>query len=189
MLKKKHLKVSLLLFFYHLLHEVQQEVTTLSCIICVFHFLFFSWAFIRNMKSVLVRIPRHNLSHMMSPSSQAEPWGSPYWNISLNSVINNAPLKGREIRDSFGGGDSKYENGRGQSSAFIQFSNEPAFCWVRGRYVPTPNGKISYALFSAWSSLLLQFWAPKSLWLVTAAMKLKDTCSLEEKLWTTYTAY
>ena len=26
------------------------------------------------------------------------------------------------------------------------------------------------------------FWAPKSLWMVTAAMKLKDTCSLEEKL-------
>ena len=24
-------------------------------------------------------------------------------------------------------------------------------------------------------------WAPKSLWMVTAAMKLKDTCSLEEK--------
>ena len=27
--------------------------------------------------------------------------------------------------------------------------------------------------------------APKSLWIVTAAMKLKDTCSLEEKLWQT----
>ena len=27
------------------------------------------------------------------------------------------------------------------------------------------------------------FWAPKSLQMVTAAMKLKDTCSLEEKLW------
>ena len=28
----------------------------------------------------------------------------------------------------------------------------------------------------------LFFWAPKSLQMVTAAMKLKDTCSLEEKL-------
>ena len=28
----------------------------------------------------------------------------------------------------------------------------------------------------------LIFWAPKSLQMVTAAMKLKDTCSLEEKL-------
>ena len=29
----------------------------------------------------------------------------------------------------------------------------------------------------------------KSLQMVTAAMKLKDTCSLEEKLWPTLTAY
>ena len=29
------------------------------------------------------------------------------------------------------------------------------------------------------------FWAPKSLQMVTAAMKLKDSCSLEEKLWLT----
>ena len=28
-------------------------------------------------------------------------------------------------------------------------------------------------------------WTPKSLWLVIAAMKLKDDCSLEEKLWQT----
>ena len=34
-----------------------------------------------------------------------------------------------------------------------------------------------------WETLL--FWAPKSLQMVTAAMKLKDTCSLEEKLWPT----
>ena len=31
-------------------------------------------------------------------------------------------------------------------------------------------------------------WAPKSLQMVTAAMKLKDTCSLEEKLWQTWVA-
>ena len=29
------------------------------------------------------------------------------------------------------------------------------------------------------------FWAPKSLQMVTAAMKSKDTCSVEEKLWPT----
>ena len=29
------------------------------------------------------------------------------------------------------------------------------------------------------------FWGSKSLWTVTAAMKLKDSCSLEEKLWPT----
>ena len=31
--------------------------------------------------------------------------------------------------------------------------------------------------------------APKSLQMVTVAMKLKDSCSSEEKLWPTYTAY
>ena len=38
-----------------------------------------------------------------------------------------------------------------------------------------------------WQTLF--FWAPKSLWMMTAAMKLKDICSLEEKLWQTYIAY
>ena len=35
------------------------------------------------------------------------------------------------------------------------------------------------------SDFTLFFWAPKSLQMVTAAMKLKDACSLEEKLWPT----
>ena len=32
---------------------------------------------------------------------------------------------------------------------------------------------------------ILFSWAPKSLQMVTAAMKLRDACSLEEKLWPT----
>ena len=32
---------------------------------------------------------------------------------------------------------------------------------------------------------ILFYWDPKSLWMVTAAMKLKDACSLEGKLWQT----
>ena len=35
----------------------------------------------------------------------------------------------------------------------------------------------------------LFWWAPKSLQMATAAMKLKDTYSLEGKLWPIYTAY
>ena len=34
-------------------------------------------------------------------------------------------------------------------------------------------------------TMSLFFWAPKSLWLVTAAVKSKDACSLEKKLWQT----
>ena len=33
------------------------------------------------------------------------------------------------------------------------------------------------------------FWAPRPLQMMTAAMKLKDAYSLEEKLWPTWTAY
>ena len=33
-----------------------------------------------------------------------------------------------------------------------------------------------------WKQCQTLFWAPKSLQMVTAAMKLKDACSLEEKL-------
>ena len=36
---------------------------------------------------------------------------------------------------------------------------------------------------------ILFSWAPKSLWMVTSAMKLKVTYSLEEKLWQTETVY
>ena len=41
-----------------------------------------------------------------------------------------------------------------------------------------------------WKPWLTLFWgAPKSLQMVFAAMKLKDTYSLEGKLWPTYTVY
>ena len=46
-----------------------------------------------------------------------------------------------------------------------------AFIWIYLSFPP-----LLFALFS---------WAPKSLQMVTAAMKLKDNCSLEEKLWPT----
>ena len=45
---------------------------------------------------------------------------------------------------------------------------------------------ISWQMEKQWKQWQTLFsWAPKSLWMVTAAMKLKDACSLEEKLWTT----
>ena len=40
-----------------------------------------------------------------------------------------------------------------------------------------------------WRRLLRVSWAPKSLQMVTAAMKVKYVCSLEEKLWQIQTAY
>ena len=52
------------------------------------------------------------------------------------------------------------------------------------------NIKASGPITSWWGNCQTLFsWAPKSLQMVTAAMKLKDTFSLEEKLWPTKTVY
>ena len=48
---------------------------------------------------------------------------------------------------------------------------------------PTTSWQIEGKQWKQWETLF--FWAPKSLQVVTAAMKLKDACSLEEKLWPT----
>ena len=46
---------------------------------------------------------------------------------------------------------------------------------------PITSWEIDGEQWKQWETLF--FWAPKSLQMVTAAMKLKDVCSLEEKLW------
>ena len=46
-----------------------------------------------------------------------------------------------------------------------------------------PGFFISGTLYKKWKQWQILFsWAPKSLRMMTAAMKLKDVCSLEEKL-------
>ena len=49
--------------------------------------------------------------------------------------------------------------------------------------IPSPHGKQMGKQWKQWETLFS--WAPKSLQMVTAAMNLKDACSLEEKLWQT----
>ena len=44
--------------------------------------------------------------------------------------------------------------------------------------VPSLHGKWRGKQWKQWETLFS--WAPKSLWMMTAAMKLKDACSLEE---------
>ena len=48
---------------------------------------------------------------------------------------------------------------------------------------PKSSWKIDGEEWKQWQALFS--WAPKSLQIVSAAMKFKDTCSLEEKLWPT----
>ena len=52
---------------------------------------------------------------------------------------------------------------------------------------PITSWQIDGEQWKQWQTLFL--WAPKSLQMVTAAMKLKDVYSLEGKLWPTSTAY
>jgi len=48
---------------------------------------------------------------------------------------------------------------------------------------PITSWQIDGEQWKQWQTLFL--WAPKSLQMMTAAMKLKDACFLEEKLWPT----
>ena len=52
-------------------------------------------------------------------------------------------------------------------------------CGIQTHHFMANRGK----QWKQWQTLLS--WAPKSLQMVTAAMKFKDTCSLEEELWQT----
>ena len=52
---------------------------------------------------------------------------------------------------------------------------------------PTTSGQIDGKKWKQWQTLF--FLAPKSLQMVTTAMKLKDACSLKEKFWPTWTEY
>ena len=47
---------------------------------------------------------------------------------------------------------------------------------------PITSWQINGETMEQWKTIS---WAPKSLQVVTAALKLKDACSLEEKLWPT----
>ena len=50
-------------------------------------------------------------------------------------------------------------------------------------FIPHTHGQQMGKRWKQWQTSFP--WAPESLQMVTVAMKLKDTCSLEEKLWQT----
>ena len=52
---------------------------------------------------------------------------------------------------------------------------------------PVTSWQVDGKQWKQWQTLFS--WASKSLWMLAAAMKLKDACSLEEKLWQTWIAY
>ena len=81
-------------------------------------------------------------------------------------------------------------NGRICSRPCMTMRQKPSYSlrrrikqWRSWHLVPSLRGKQMGKRGKQWKTLFS--WAPKSLWMVTAAMKLKDACSLEEKLWPT----
>ena len=71
----------------------------------------------------------------------------------------------------------------------MKVSEESEKSWLKTQHSKNEDHGIQYHHFLAnrwgnnekWETLFS--WAAKSLQMVTAAMKLKDTCSLQEKLW------
>ena len=64
--------------------------------------------------------------------------------------------------------------------SLVQFSSVAQSCQTLCKPKTSLHGKQMGKQWKQWQTLFS--WAPKSLQMVTAAMKLKDACSLEEKL-------
>ena len=76
------------------------------------------------------------------------------------------------------------EGGRGKWKSWLKFNIQKTKIMAS---INILHGKQKGKKWKQWQTLFS--WAPKSLQTVTAVMKLKDACSLEEKLWQTQRAY
>ena len=72
------------------------------------------------------------------------------------------------------------ENERGEWKSWLKIQFRKLRSW---HLVPSTSWQIDGETMETVTDFI--FWAPKSLQTVTAAMKLEDSCSLEEKLWPT----
>ena len=88
--------------------------------------------------------------------------------------------------------NSKTRKGKGTKELFDESKRGECKSGLKTQYskklrpwypAPSLKGKKMGEKWKQWQ--ILFSWAPNSLWMVTAAMKLKDACSLEEKLWQT----
>ena len=85
-----------------------------------------------------------------------------------------------------------WQNRRGTKEPFDDGESGEWKSWLKAQHSKNEDHGIHSHRFMAnrWGNKWRQWqtlfsWAPKSLKTVTSAMKLKDTCSLEEKLWQT----
>ena len=115
-------------------------------------------------------------------------------NARLNEAETGIKIPGRNTNNLRYADDTTFFNGRkwkGTKKAswwkwkrrVKKLALNSTFKKLRSHEFPSLHGKYMGKQWKQWEALFS--WAPKSLQMVTAAMKLKDACSLEEKLWPT----
>ena len=116
------------------------------------------------------------------------------WNAGLNESQAGVQIAGRNNNLRYAGDTIlKVENER-ELKSFLMRVIEKWKSWFKTQKTKFQKAKImASSPITSWQIdgekwkqwQILFSWAPNSLWMVTAATKLKDTCSLEEKLWKT----
>ena len=112
------------------------------------------------------------------------------WNARLDVAQAGIKIAGRNINNLKYEDDTtlKAESEEGLKSLLMKVKEESEKAGLKLNIQKTKimaSGPItSWQMNGKWKQWETLFsWTPKSLQMVTAAMKLKDTCSLEEKLW------
>ena len=114
-------------------------------------------------------------------------------NTGLDEAQSGIKIAGRNINNLRYADDTTFmaESEEELKSLLLKVKEESEKNWLKTQYSENEDHGIWSYHFMAnrWensrNSDRLFFEAPKSLQMVTAAMKLKDVCSLEEKLWPT----
>ena len=117
------------------------------------------------------------------------------WNARLDEAQSEITIAGRNINNlRYAGDTTLMVESKELKSLLRKVKEESENVGLKPNIQKTKIMASGPIMASRWenngNSERLYFWgAPKSLHMVHAAMKSKDTCSLEEKLWKTYTVY
>ena len=112
------------------------------------------------------------------------------WNVRMDEAQAGIKTAGRNINNLRYADDSTLmaESEEKLKSLLLKVKEESEKAGLKLNILKTKI--MAYGPIASWQIdgetkqwLTLSFWAPKSLQIVTATMKLKDTYSLEEKLW------
>ena len=115
------------------------------------------------------------------------------WNAKLDEAQAGFKIASRNINNLRYADDTTHtaESKEELKSLLLKVKEESEKSWLKAQHSENKDHGIGAHHFMAnrWANNgnneRLFFWAPKSLQMVTAAMKLKDTCSSEEKSWAT----